>query len=205
MSANNSISAIFFDLGKVILPFDIRIATRKLEKECLIPSEEIVRRIMGNPLDWDFEKGVISPEEFYEQVGQRTGLTLVYDRFVSIWNDIFSENEKVSRMVRELKRKYPITIISNTNVLHFNFVYKNFPIVREVGSYILSFREGVRKPDPKIFQIALERYGVQPFEALYIDDMEPFIAAARSLGFQVIHFKDANQLEREMGSLKLLP
>ena len=204
MSANNPISAIFFDLGKVILPFNIRIATQKFEKECGVPSEEIVHRIMGNALDWDFEMGKITPEEFYKQVQERVGLSLSYGQFVAFWNDIFSENEKVSQIVRKLKKKYPLAIISNTNVLHFNFVQGKFPIVREVGNYILSFREGVRKPDPRIFQIALERFGVKPSGALYIDDIKPFVTTARSLAFQAIHFKDANQLEREMLALRLL-
>ena len=205
MSGTNPVSAIFFDLGNVILPFDIRIAVKKFEKECGVPSEEIVRRIMGNSLDWDFETGKISPEEFYSEVKQRTGLVLSYDRFVSIWNDIFSENEKVSHLVRVLKRKFPVAIISNTNLLHFDFIYRKFSIVKEVGNYILSFREGIRKPDPQIFYAGLKRFNVTPAEVLYIDDIDSFIVAARPLGFKAIRFQDENQLERELFTLKLLP
>ena len=199
-----AISAVFFDLGKVILPFDVRIATRALEKECGVPSEEIVRRIFGNPLDWDFETGRISPEEFYRKVCGETGLTLAYGRFVEIWNDIFSENQTVSRMVRGLIKRYPLAIISNTNPLHFAFVHKKFSIVREVDRFILSFREGVRKPDPRIFQVALDRLHAVPSESLYIDDIEPFVHTARSLGLRAIHFKDEAQLKKDLRALGLL-
>lgn len=203
MPATDRFSLILFDLGKVVLPFNIRIATQAFAKECSLPSEEIVRRVMGNSLDWDFETGKISPEEFYEEVERRIGLNVTYDRFVELWNDIFSENQKVSEMVRRLKEKYLVAIISNTNKLHFDFAYRKFPIVREVGHFILSYQLGVRKPDPKIYQIALERFHVTPQKTIYIDDLEPFVNKARTLGLYGVHFKDENQLEVECRTLNL--
>jgi len=203
MPATDRFLLILFDLGKVILPFNIRIATKAFEKECSLPSEEIVRRIMGNSLDWDFETGKISPEEFYEEVKRRTGLNVAYDHFVELWNDIFSENQKVSEVVRRLKEKYLVAIISNTNRLHFDFAYREFPIVQEVGHFILSYQVGVRKPDPKIYQIALERFHVTSQRTVYVDDLEPFVNTARTLGLHGIHFKDENQLEAEFRALNL--
>ena len=203
MPATDCFSLILFDLGKVILPFNVRIATKAFEKECSLPSEEIVGRVMGNSLDWDFETGKISPEEFYEEVKRRTGLNVTYDRFVELWNNIFSENHKVSDMVRRLKEKYLVAIISNTNMLHFDFVYRKFPIVREIGHFILSYQLGLRKPDPKIYQVALERFRVTPQRTVYVDDLEPFVNTTRTLGLHGIHFKDENQLEAEFRALKL--
>lgn len=198
-------SLILFDLGKVILPFDIRIATKKFEKECSIPSEEIVRRIMGTPLDRAFEEGKLLPEEFYLEVKKRIELDIPFERFTDIWNDIFSENPKVSGLLRRLKNDYPVAIISNTNILHFNFVYQRFSIVREIGQFILSFQVGVRKPDSRIFQIALERFHATPTQTLYIDDREDFITAAGGLGLVGIHFRGGDPLERELQTLNILP
>ena len=205
MSApNDAISVIFFDIGKVILPFDIRIATKAFEKECRVSSEEIVHRIFGNSLDLDFEGGKISPEEFYHEVKKRVGLNVSYNHFASLWNNIFSENKKVSELVRQLKRTYPMAIISNTNILHFEFIYKNFPIIREIGQFILSYQVGVRKPDPEIYQMALARFRVPPQRALYVDDREDFVLVARRLGFFGIHFRGEEPFEKELLALGLL-
>ena len=204
MPINKLLSVILFDLGRVILPFDIHVAASKFAKQSRISSEEIVRKIMGTPLDRAFEEGKVLPEEFYQEVKQRTGLNMAYDHFVAIWNDIFNENRKVSAIARQLKRKYAIAIISNTNILHFSFVYQKFSIVREVGHFILSYQVGVRKPDPKIYQVALEQFHARPQQVLYIDDREDFIVAGRELGLHGIHFKGEEQLEAELLTLNLL-
>lgn len=204
MPAKSLFSLVLCDLGKVILPFDLRIATKAFEKESAVPSEEILRRVMGSSLDLDFEKGKISPEEFYQEVQRRIGLKLPYGRFVSLWNDIFSENKKVSTLIRRLKMKTPVAILSNTNVLHFEFVYKHFPIVREIEHYVLSYEVGVRKPDPEIFEAALERFRVPAPQTAYIDDREDFVVAARTLGLYGIHFRGEELLEKELLQLGLL-
>lgn len=205
MSGPKRFRLLLFDLGKVILPFDIRIATKQFEKYSYLSSEGIVQKVMGTSLDWSFEKGEIAPEAFYEELRKRIGLSLSYSHFVEIWNDIFSENQKVSQLLRSLKPFYPIAIISNTNVLHFNFVLKKFPIVRDIGHYVLSFEEGIRKPEPKIYERALQRFQVSPREALYVDDKEDFVAAARKLGLCGIPFKNEEALEVELSALELLP
>ncbi|MBI4437306.1 MAG: HAD family phosphatase [Candidatus Omnitrophica bacterium] len=197
-------SLILLDLGNVILPFDLRIAMRKFEKECGIPSEEIFHKLMGRELDRSFENGKITPQMFYENVKKELRMEISYDRFVTIWSDIFSENEKVSALVRILKRRFPLVIVSNTNPLHFEFVFRNFPIVREIGQFVLSYEVGCRKPDPKIYQAALDRFGAALHKTLYIDDLEKFVEAGRQLGFYGIHFTGSDQLERELTDLGLL-
>ncbi len=194
---------LLFDLGKVILPFDIRLATRAFEKASPLSSEEIVRAVMGTPLDWDFEKGKLSAEAFYEEVKRRISLRMPYDPFVTSWNSIFSENRKVSELVRNLKKRYRIAIISNTNILHFEYTHRTFPIVREIGEFILSYQVGFRKPEPEIFEIALKRYNTTPPETLYIDDRKDFIEEAEGLGFKGLHFTGEEQLKADLTALGL--
>ena len=61
------------------------------------------------------------------------------------------------------------------------------------------------KPDPRIFQVLLERIGRPAEECLFIDDSLPNITVARELGFQTIHFHHPAQLESELTSRGLLP
>jgi len=55
---------------------------------------------------------------------------------------------------------------------------------------VTSAEEGVMKPDPRIFEVALARTGAQPAEAIFVDDMEENVVAARALGIHAIHFTD---------------
>lgn len=197
-------SLILFDLGQVILPFDIRIATRKMGEASPLSSEEIVHAILGTPLDRAFEEGKITPNGFYEEVKKRVGLRMPFPHFVEAWNDIFSENQKVSAIVRELLKRFRVAIISNTNILHFEYVFQKFPIVREVGHFILSYQIGARKPVSAIYESALNRFQTLPQKTLYIDDRVDFILAARSLGLHGVHFEGEEPLEKELRALWVL-
>ncbi len=205
MPVPKDFSLILFDLGRVLLPFDLRIAARTLEKEYGIFVEDFMTRVMGTEWDDAFEKGKISPQEFHRRVKGIMEVEMPYDRFVSIWNDIFSENRKVSDLFCELKKRFPVAIISNTNILHFEYVYQKFPVVRKADDFILSYREGLRKPDPKMYQRALDRFGALPQQTVYIDDIARFVDASRALGLYGIHFTGHETLKKELICLGLLP
>ena len=66
---------------------------------------------------------------------------------------------------------------------------------------IISAEVGVAKPDPKIFQIALDQAGVRPNEAVFVDDFYANIEGCEKVGMTGIHFKDA---QAALQQLKLL-
>ena len=61
------------------------------------------------------------------------------------------------------------------------------------------------KPDPRIFALLIERFAVEPQRAVYIDDVEANIAAARPFGIHAIHFTTPAKLREEFVGLGLLP
>jgi HAD superfamily hydrolase (TIGR01509 family) len=61
--------------------------------------------------------------------------------------------------------------------------------------------EGIAKPDPKVFELTLERLGVKPDEAVFVDDTREHVKAAQELGLQGILFTTAEELEKELGDL----
>ena len=66
---------------------------------------------------------------------------------------------------------------------------------------IVSGEEGIKKPDPKIFQLLLDRFNLRPEETVFFDDHIENIIAAREMGIHGILFKNAEQAEQD---LKLL-
>ena len=66
---------------------------------------------------------------------------------------------------------------------------------------IISAEERFHKPQPEIFRVALDRLGMQTEEALFIDDEEPYIAAAQALGMYAVQFRDSMQVIGEIRQL----
>ena len=198
------ISLCLFDLGNVILDFDFSLATRRLAPLCNLTQEEVFRRIAS----WDgivpFEEGKIKPPQFFEAMQQWLNYPLGYEAFLSIWTDIFSENKEVSALVRRVLRRVPVVLVSNTNRLHFDYCYRTFPIVREIGQFALSYEVGARKPDPRIYEMALVKFKIPPAEAVYVDDLEMLIQAGKAFGLDAILFKGAKKLEEQLQERGLL-
>jgi putative hydrolase of the HAD superfamily len=207
-SEKNKIEVIFFDLGNVILRFNhYQIAEKLLpfvhRKDCQ-GANTIFSYIFDlnsgaiNP----FDAGKLSPEEFFQTLKGFLQLSISFEAFVPIWNEIFVENQEVSEIIRSLKKKWRLGLLSNTDPLHFNYIVSTFPIVSVLEKWILSYEAGFKKPDIRIFQKAIEWASVEPHRILLIDDTKGHVEAAVSLGIRGIHFISADQLRNEL-SMKL--
>lgn len=200
----NSVEVILFDLGNVILPFNHYQIAEKLsrftgKKEFYDP-----HKIFSYLFDFQngainpYETGKMSTEEFFLSLKRELGLSLSFEEFQPIWNEIFWENVEVSDIIRSLKGRKRLGLVSNTNPLHFDYVLSTFPILRVFDRWVLSHEVGYKKPAPQIFQTAIEWAGVLPEKILFIDDMENHVRVAQSLGIQGIHFLSPIQLKEEL-------
>ena len=100
-----------------------------------------------------------------------------------------------------LKGKLPRIILSNTNALHMEYVFREFPVIRDFDGHILSHEVGLLKPDAAIYELALQRYGLPAAQTVFIDDLEANCAGARAVGLRVIQCKSADQVCRELTRL----
>ena len=198
------IEVILFDLGNVILPFNHRQIPEKLlpfsQEGGLKDSQGIFSYLFDSQKGTVslYESGKISSEEFFGSLKESFRLSLSFEEFVPIWNDIFVENEEVSEIIRCLKGKKRLGLLSNTNALHFDYILPKFPIVMAFEKWILSHEVGFKKPAPEIFQKAMEWASVEPQRILFIDDLQKNVDAAVSLGMEAIHFISAGQLKEAL-------
>jgi putative hydrolase of the HAD superfamily len=95
---------------------------------------------------------------------------------------------------------YRMGMLSNTNELHWRLLtdgrYALMPSAFE--QLVLSYEVGAVKPEPAIFQTAIERAGVAPHEIFYMDDMPGHVAGARAMGIDAVQFTDAPTLVAQM-------
>jgi putative hydrolase of the HAD superfamily len=202
------IEVILFDLGNVILPFNHYPIAEKLSRFTQKREFQDPRRIFSYL--FDFEKGIIndldvgkvSPPEFFHSVKEDLDLSISFEAFLPIWNNIFVEDQEVSRIVLSLKGKWRLGLLSNTDPLHFNYILSKFPVMKTFDKWILSYEVGFKKPAIEIYQKAMEWASAEPQKILFIDDMEKYVEVAISLGMQGIHFISAEQLKEAL-TLKL--
>ena len=149
-----------------------------------------------------FQKGRISEEELWRRVSAQLGTrelppsSLWYEAF----REVYTPREEVFSLASDLKgRGYKIGLLSNTEegaVRYFQEQgYEMFDVT------VFSCREGTRKPERRIYEIALKRLGVFPQEAIFIDDNEEFVKGAREVGMEAILYTGTQALKDALNSL----
>lgn len=203
-----SIEVILFDLGNVILPFNHYQIAEKLSRFSQEKEFQDPQKIFSYLFDFQggainsFDAGKLSPEQFFQSLKGTLRLSITFEEFIPIWTDIFTEDREVSEIILSLKGRRRLGLVSNTDLLHFNYILSKFPMIRNFEKYILSYEVGFKKPDVQIFQEAMKWASVEPERILFIDDTRSHVEVALSLGMQGIHFISADQLREEL-SMKL--
>jgi glucose-1-phosphatase len=199
----NNIRAVIFDLGKVLVDFDFQIAARKIYSLSGKNPKEIYDFFFNSPLTQSFEEGRISPEDFFVEVKKHLGLKISFNEFLPVWNGIFfltDENKKVYHLSKSLKKDYKVVLLSNVNVLHFEYLKQNFPVFDTFDHIFTSYEAGFIKPDPRIYQKVITALGCEPAEIFYTDDREELIAAANKLGLRGFIYRGFEQLKQDLAS-----
>ena len=198
------VEVILFDLGNVILPFNHHQIAEKLFRSTQKKEFQDPQKIFSYLFEYrdgiinDFDVGKISPPGFFQSVKTTLDLSISFDEFIPLWNNIFVEDREVSQIILSLKDKWRLGLLSNTDPLHFNYILSEFPIIQMFDKLILSYEVGFKKPAIEIFQKAIRWASVEPKKILFIDDIKEYVEVAVSLGMHGIHFISSEQLKREL-------
>lgn len=191
-------TTIVFDLGNTLIRFDHNIAVKRLNGLFRIEPKALYDLFFDSELTHLFEKGLISPEEFHKRAAEATGISLPYEDFLSIWNDIFWLDEKSCDLARRLKGRYRLFLLSNVNKAHFDHIAKKFDIIDIFDELILSFMVGTMKPDKRIFDEVVRRAGGDRAGLVYIDDREDLVKEAVAMGIDSIRYEGAEKLAEDL-------
>lgn len=193
------IKTIIFDLGRVIVPFDLSRSYTALEKLGRTAAADIPERLRQSNLVQEFESGRIDPAEFVRRISDHLELTVELPQFAEIWSSIFLPHTLIpDDFVERLHQQYRLLLLSNTNALHFEMIAANYPILRHIDHFVLSYRVGAMKPDPKIYREAIAHAGCPASECFFTDDIPAYVEAARAEGMQAVQFVGFEQLAEEL-------
>lgn len=174
--------ALLVDLGKVLVAFDHRITCERMSEATGVPAGRL-RGVLFGELEGDFDRGRLTPAEFFRACEARLSLPRVPDDVWSrAWRDIFTplpESIGALGLVRPGIRR---VLVSNTNELHWEGVLSVFRPDDLLDEVVLSFRVGAAKPDPAFWEAALAAAGCGPDACVYADDRPELVAAAAAFG-----------------------
>ncbi|MCJ7579430.1 MAG: HAD family phosphatase [Candidatus Aminicenantes bacterium] len=193
------IKSIISDLGNVLIFFDNNIFLNKIAAYSSLSEENVKREILANlELSRSFDRGKVTPEEFYLEATHILGAKIEKNTFFSLYNDIFSHNMPNVELLKSLRQRYKLVLCSNTDVERFEFVKQKFPEILFFDKYVVSYEVGFMKPHPRIYEAALEEAGTRPEESVFIDDIEENTKAAEKLGLHTILLNPDTNLKQEL-------
>ncbi|MFZ5883524.1 MAG: HAD family hydrolase [Chloroflexota bacterium] len=189
-----TIKAVFFDLGGVILRTEFQAPRQHLAERLGMDYDDIEKIVFGGGANGSAARaslGEITEEEHWRNVMKT--LKLPVSDYERIRDEFFAGDvldHSLLNFLRSIKPKVKTGLISNAwSGLRAFIVREKFDDA--FHHMVISAEVKAAKPDPKIYQIALEQAQVRASEAVFVDDFIENVEACRKLGMKGIHFKDA--------------
>lgn len=140
------------------------------------------------------EKGLMTEAEFFAYVCRQAGREIPEDDIRRAWNSMLVVIPRYRlQAIRALRPLFRTFMLSNTNVLHWDYVCHGLQVPADIRledcfeRMFLSYRMHLAKPDEEIFRKTMSEAGLRPEDTLFIDDSEENCRVAGSLGMQTFH------------------
>jgi len=200
---NSGVRVVIFDLGGVILHFSRETICKNLAARTGLPAKEIYPLIFDTSLEEAYDMGLVSDDEFHQEVCRRLEIQIPRDAFRDIWEQSFTPVPGMESVIAGLSDRLPLYLLSNTNSGHFPHCLDSFPVLKFFQAHLLSYELKSRKPREEIYQRALEKMGIEPEYCLFIDDRPENLEAAQRFGIRTHHFQSVDRLRDELRHLDL--
>ena len=192
------IENIVFDLGNVILDIDTELSRIEFAKYGLRDFDKLYTLAAQSEIFDRLEVGSISPQEFYNEFRALTKSKLNDNIIEKCWNALIIDYTPARiELLNKLMDKYRTFILSNTNLIHYNFYtallqdkHKTSGLESLVEKAYFSHEIGLKKPGHKIFEYVLSDSNLVAANTLFIDDNESNINTANKIGFKTILLKN---------------
>jgi putative hydrolase of the HAD superfamily len=197
-----SVRAVILDLGNVLVFHDNALLFRRLGQRAGLSGEEVSARLTG--ASWTAaNRGLLDAEGIRRDVCGALGVELPMSEFAPLWSSHFTVHDAVLPRVEGLVGRVKLVLLSNTNAVHVGWLRPRLPVLQRFDAVLMSCEVGLVKPDPAFFQLALQRAGCAPGEAVFFDDLPEFVEAAGAVGIQGRLFTDAPTFDAQLKALGL--
>lgn len=194
------IDNIVFDLGGVVIDLKREMCIAALERLGMREAGELLDKYVQRGPFLELECGNITAAEFFDMVRPKCG-GASDEKIQNAFNEFLRAlpADRLDALLRLRKRKR-VFALSNTNPVMFNswiakaFSQQGMRINDYFDGVVASFQEGFCKPDPRIFEVLVRRYGLDPARTLFLDDSADNCNAARRCGLLAEHITEGNTM-----------
>ena len=203
----SAINTIIFDLGNVLVNWSPLHVFDENYFESLEKRDYFFQHICT--MDWNEKQDegrsiVEATKELIEQYPDwEQPIRDYYGRWTEMLHGPIYETVEIFRQLKE-SNKYKIYALTNWPTVLFDIALVRYNFLHWFDGRVVSGEEKTRKPFPEFYHRLLNRYNVDPSEALFIDDSLRNVKAAEGLGIKSLHFQSSAQLKDELSKLNLL-
>jgi len=189
---------IVLDVGGVLVDFDLKPLIRALsenrgESVSLPPLSAMDRLFLP------VQTGKASFNDIVPELNAFLKVSIPPEEWRDLLCSIFTgEMQGMREMLTELKRDFYLVGLTNTIEPHWTFVLQTYEILHLLDGCIVSYVEGLAKPDPAIYQRVMDRYCNGGLPYFHTDDLPEYVEAARRLGWRSQVFRNALQFKNEL-------
>jgi 2-haloacid dehalogenase len=199
------VKAVVFDLGGVLIDWDPRYLYRKLlDDEAAV--EEFLATVCTPEWNAEQDRGRPFAEGVAELVERHpvhaVAITAYHERWPEMLGGAVGGTVEVLAELRAAG--VPVYALTNWSAETFGVARERFEFLEWFDGVLVSGEERMIKPDPAIFRLLLDRFGLDPGATFYVDDSEPNVEAAGRLGFDAVRFRTPARLRRDLEARRLL-
>ena len=184
------IKAIIFDCFGVIITDGLQLLCDELAQK----QPQQVRDLRS--IIHAANRGIIASDESSAQISDALGITIDEYRQKVSAHEV--KNQSLIEYIQGLRSSYRTGLLSNITVEGLARRFSNEELAQYFDVTVVSSEVGYAKPDREIYQIAAHRLGMTPGECVFVDDREPYCAAATDVGMQAIVYRDFAQFQSEL-------
>lgn len=200
------IKNVIFDIGAVLVDWNPRYYYRTvMDDEAQI--EKFLTEVCHFEWNHTLDLGRPWDDARAELMAKFPEYETMIDAYWHNWLEMFSGpiHESVDILMDIKRRGYPVYALSNWNNVKFPIAMQEFPFLRLFDGRIVSGEVKLAKPDPRIYQLLLDTYNLNPRESLFIDDRLDNVESARALGIEAVQFISPRQLEQDLIQYGVIP
>lgn len=186
VAAARRMENVVFDIGQVLLHLDYRPLMSLLRSRGFDPAglDDVISRIGL----LEHESGRLDGAGLLDNLAALAPQPVSRDEARDAWLDMFDPQPRMFGLAERLAQRHRVFLLSNVGDLHWAHIHARFGIGAVGHDRIGSFEVGVMKPDPGIYALAEQRFGLDPAATVFIDDRHENILAARTRGWHgIVH------------------
>jgi putative hydrolase of the HAD superfamily len=194
--------AVLWDLGGVLLRTEDWEPRHCLDRMLDLPNGKIYELVFESEMSRKATIGEAANDELWMWVGEQ--LELSSDKLTLVRDEFWSGDQidmDLIRFIRAHKTEIKMGLLSNGWSSTRRFLEERWHIAEIFDDMIISAEVGLAKPDRRIYQLALDRLGVEAEQTIFIDDFDENIRGARELGIHGIHFQNHQIVIEELKDL----